>query len=49
MTQANFGGVGGSVVYFTFLVIHYGFVHIAGMKSNSGKGGKVPNKEIHSA
>lgn len=28
---------GESVVYFTFLVIYYGFVNIAGVKSSSGK------------
>lgn len=42
-------GGGGNVVYFTFLVIYYGFAHIASVKSSSGKGGKVPNKEIYSA
>ena len=39
---------GESVVYFIFLVIYYGFVNIAGVKSSSGKKrGKVPDKAIH--
>lgn len=29
-------GVGGNVVYFTFLVIYYGFANIAGVKSSWG-------------
>lgn len=53
MTQAYMGR-GGSVVYFTFLVIYYGLGNIAGVKSSLGRGeederGKVPNKETHSA
>lgn len=32
-------------MYFTFLVIYYGFVNIAGVKSSSGKEGKVATKQ----
>lgn len=31
-------GAGGSVVYFTFLVIYYGFGNITGVKSSLGRG-----------
>lgn len=36
---------GENVVYFTFLVIYYGFVNIAGVKWSSGKKEKYPTKK----
>ena len=32
-------------MYFTFLVIYYGFVNIDGVKSSSGKKEKSPTKQ----